>query len=113
MLIRFVYRFQMNVVCKGCGLVRKLFLRDIFEIKLNRQHCSICICALMSLFMCWFQSSKPKVSIPLSAIVEVRTTMPLEMPDKDNTFVLKVMIRTITHVYRQADSEMLKRWKKT
>ncbi|CAF97411.1 unnamed protein product, partial [Tetraodon nigroviridis] len=37
-----------------------------------------------------WESSKAKVSIPLSAIVEVRTTMPLEMPDKDNTFVLKV-----------------------
>ncbi|XP_062329714.1 SH2B adapter protein 2 [Osmerus eperlanus] len=36
------------------------------------------------------KSWKPKVSIPLTAIVEVRTTMPLEMPDKDNTFVLKV-----------------------
>uniref|UniRef100_A0A673WI17 SH2B adaptor protein 2 n=1 Tax=Salmo trutta TaxID=8032 RepID=A0A673WI17_SALTR len=36
------------------------------------------------------QSSKPKLSVPLTAVMEVRTTMPLEMPDRDNTFVLKV-----------------------
>ncbi|CAB1316502.1 unnamed protein product [Coregonus sp. 'balchen'] len=36
-------------------------------------------------------SSKPKVSVPLTAVMEVRTTMPLEMPATDNTFVLKSM----------------------
>lgn len=52
---------------------------------------SVCVCwnGIDCVDLC-LQSSKPKVNVPLSAIVEVRTTMPLEMPDKDNTFVLKV-----------------------
>lgn len=60
------------------------------------------------------QSSKAKVSIPLSAIVEVRTTMPLEMPDKDNTFVLKVgarrRFRASTWCFVQSSGGILSAW---
>nr|XP_032803398.1 SH2B adapter protein 1-like [Petromyzon marinus] len=35
------------------------------------------------------KSSKAKISVPCSSILEVRKTNPLEMPEKDNTFVLK------------------------
>uniref|UniRef100_H3BDE6 SH2B adapter protein 2 n=1 Tax=Latimeria chalumnae TaxID=7897 RepID=H3BDE6_LATCH len=56
------------------------------------------------------KSTKPKVSIPLSAIVEVRTTMPLEMPEKDNTFVLKKVENGAEYILETIDSLQKHSW---
>ncbi|XP_038636263.1 SH2B adapter protein 1-like [Scyliorhinus canicula] len=55
------------------------------------------------------QSTKPRVSIRCSSIMDVRTSTSLEMPDKDNTFVLK-MEDSMDYILETVDSLQMRSW---
>lgn len=38
------------------------------------------------------QSSKPRLTVPCCSVLDVRSTTALEVPDKENTFLLQVAL---------------------
>ncbi|XP_069044449.1 SH2B adapter protein 1 isoform X2 [Lepisosteus oculatus] len=55
------------------------------------------------------KSSKPRLAIPCSSILDARSTTVLEMPDKENTFLLQVE-GGVQYVVETSDSVQMRAW---
>ncbi|XP_069508267.1 SH2B adapter protein 1 isoform X2 [Ambystoma mexicanum] len=55
------------------------------------------------------KATKARVSLLCSSIIDVRTTTPLEMPDKENTFILKLE-NSLEYILETVDSMQMRSW---
>uniref|UniRef100_UPI00358FB5BF SH2B adapter protein 1-like isoform X2 n=1 Tax=Myxine glutinosa TaxID=7769 RepID=UPI00358FB5BF len=53
--------------------------------------------------------TKPRASVTCTSIVEARTTTPLEMPDRENTFVIKTELQE-EYLFETIDGLQLRSW---